>query len=77
MRVQLAGKGSGNMQSDGTEGAHGLALSLNAATAEALALGKGLAENLVSTVKEQFQKNPLALPGGVPSAPPAGVPTRR
>ena len=51
VRVQLAGKGSGNHDKEtGVEAPHGLSLSLNAGSPEALALGKALAENLVKAV---------------------------
>ncbi|KAL1519612.1 hypothetical protein AB1Y20_023125 [Prymnesium parvum] len=60
VRVQLAGKGSGNLLPDGTEGGQPLHLVLNAQSQEQLEVGKQLAESLVAAVREDYERRVAA-----------------
>ena len=73
VKVNLTGKGSGNLGADGKEAEHSLALMLLTHDEAAMATAKGLAENLVKTaVSEYLQRNPIA--GAAPPQPPPGAP---
>jgi hypothetical protein len=74
VRVQLSGQGSNNKGPDGLEAPHGLALSLNAPTPEALEKARQLAEHLIASVKEDQQRRQSAAVPGLP-APPSSLPT--
>jgi len=69
VRVQLSGKGSGNLLPDGNEADHPLSLCLNAQTAEQLEVAKQLAEHLIKAVKEDHVRR--TAPQGLPSLPTA------
>ena len=69
VKVQLAGKGSGNTGPDGTEGAMNLSLALNAPSEEALDIAKTLAESLIESVMADHKKR-MQPPAGAPALPP-------
>ena len=76
IHVQLAGKGSGNMMSDGVEQDVPLQMVLTGTNEVAMGVAKDLAESLIKAVKEDYERRnrPAPPPPMPPAVPPPGVP---
>mmetsp|Transcript_7670 Transcript_7670/g.15033 ORF Transcript_7670/g.15033 Transcript_7670/m.15033 type:complete len:456 (-) Transcript_7670:391-1758(-) len=73
-RVQLSGRGSSNLHGDNHNSDQPMHLALSAQTEESLQTAKQLAEHLISSVREDFERRPRGPPAAAKHAPGNGMP---